>query len=189
MAIPKINPNNKNNWKKKDYSQIDLELTGPGTGRERKKKEPTWSDYKLNANKSAFLELFSQLGHIKKTCEALDIYPAQPQRWRRRDPEFAQAFEEAKQIAAQNLEDEAYRRAVEGVDEDVFFKGEKCGVVKKYSDSLLTTLLKGMFPEKYRERYEHTVGPAPVEFDASKLTEEELETVERILNKALLPEK
>ncbi len=182
----KINPNNKNNWKKKDYTKIDLELTGPGTGRKREKKEkPNWSDYRLNSMKSAFLELFSQLGHLGRTVDTLGIARSQPSRWRRRDPEFAQAYEEAKEIAAQNLEDEAYRRAVEGVDEPVYFKGAKCGAVTKYSDSLLTTLLKGAFPEKYRERYEHQVGPAPVEFDVSKLSEEELETLERIVSKGL----
>lgn len=189
MAKLKINPNNKINFKKKDYSQIDLELTGPGTGRKREeKKPPTWSDYRLNSVKSAFLELFSKTGHVKQTCEALDVSLSQPARWRRRDPEFAEAYEEAKQIAAQNLEDEAYRRAVEGVDEPVFFKGDECGTVKKYSDSLLTTLLKGNFPEKYRERYEHTVGGPAVKFDATKLNEEELETLDRILAKAIQEE-
>ena len=54
------------------------------------------------------------------------------------------------------LEDEATRRAVEGVEGPVFFQGRQCGVVRKYSDTLLIFRLKAMRPEKYSERRETT---------------------------------
>ena len=55
-------------------------------------------------------------------------------------------------------EDEAVRRAHDGVDEPVFYQGKACGVVRKYSDTLLIFLLKGRRPEKYRDRPSHAVG-------------------------------
>lgn len=46
-------------------------------------------------------------------------------------------------------EEEAHRRAVEGWDEGVYFKGELCGQERKFSDRLLELLLKADNP-KYR---------------------------------------
>ena len=69
-------------------------------------------------------------------------------------------FEEASEDAADSLEAEARRRAVEGVEEPVgWYKGQAGGVVRKYSDTLLIFLLKGRRPELYRERFEHS-GPS-----------------------------
>lgn len=57
------------------------------------------------------------------------------------------------------LEQEAYRRAVEGVEEPVYQGGELVGTVRRYSDKLLEFLLRGRRPQVYREN----AGPdAPV---------------------------
>jgi len=71
--------------------------------------------------------------------------------WRTEDPEFAERWEEAMRIGAEALEDEAKRRAFDGVDEPVFFQGVAMDTVRKYSDTLAIFLLKGAMPEKYRE--------------------------------------
>lgn len=74
-------------------------------------------------------------------------------------------FEQAKEQAADLLEDEAVRRANEGVLEPVFYQGEQCGSIRRYPDGLMQFLLRGAKPEKYnRERVEHS-GPdgGPVE--------------------------
>jgi len=104
--------------------------------------------------KRLFLEAFVKTGQKKKACEAVGISGAQPRRWAQSDELFQQEYERAKFVAAEILEDEAHRRAVEGVDEPVWYKGEEVGSVKKYSDTLLIFLLKGLKPEVYRERYE-----------------------------------
>ena len=69
-----------------------------------------------------------------------------------RDAEYAAMFQEAKEQAADHLECEARRRAVEGVEEPVYYKGEVCGTIRKYSDLLLIFLLNGARPEKYRDK-------------------------------------
>lgn len=59
------------------------------------------------------------------------------------NPDFAEQLEDAMDCAADVLEAEARRRAVDGYEEDVYYKGEFVGTTTKYSDSLLALLLKG----------------------------------------------
>jgi hypothetical protein len=55
------------------------------------------------------------------------------------------------------LEDEAVRRAYEGVEKPVCQMGKEVGVIREYSDTMLIFLLKGLRPAKYRERYDVVV--------------------------------
>ena len=79
--------------------------------------------------------------------------------WRAADPVFAAAWDDAVEAGADVLEDEARRRAVEGVEEPALYMGrivkDEQGnmlTVKKYSDTLMVLLLKGRRPNVYRER-------------------------------------
>jgi hypothetical protein len=71
---------------------------------------------------------------------------------RREDKEFAAEWDRALELAVGMFEDEAARRAVHGIDKPVFYQGEQCGVIREYSDTLLTVLLKAHKPDMYRER-------------------------------------
>jgi hypothetical protein len=76
------------------------------------------------------------------------------QRWyelRAADEGFAEGWAQAVEQGTQMLEDEARRRAVDGVDEPIFQKGELAGHVRRYSDNLLMFLLRGRRPALYRE--------------------------------------
>jgi hypothetical protein len=77
------------------------------------------------------------------------------QEWNKQ-PEFKAAFEQAAEDATDLLEEEARRRAIEGVPEPHFYEGW-VRVVQKYSDSLLMFLLKGK-REAYREKRSFGVG-------------------------------
>jgi hypothetical protein len=68
--------------------------------------------------------------------------------WLKADPGYKAAFEDVQDQAAQALEDEAVRRAYEGVERPVYQGGEKVGVVREYSDTLLIFLLKGAAASK-----------------------------------------
>jgi hypothetical protein len=70
---------------------------------------------------------------------------------RERDDEFALEWSQAVERGTQVLEDEARRRAVDGVEEPVYQGGELVGVVRKYSDRLLEFLLRARRPAVYRE--------------------------------------
>ena len=59
----------------------------------------------------------------------------------------------ADKMAADLLEEEAFRRAVEGDTQVVYYKGQEVGRKRVYSDQLLAILLKGKKPQ-YRENVE-----------------------------------
>ena len=74
--------------------------------------------------------------------------------------DFAKDWKSA--LAGRNmLEDEAIRRAKDGVREKPVYQGGKLvGHVQEYSDTLLIFLLKGARPEKYRDRVQQELsGP------------------------------
>ena len=102
--------------------------------------------------KEAILETFRDCCNISKSCKKNKITRTTFYRWLNDDTAFKQSFNEAAQIAIGVLEDEAKRRALEGVSEPVYYLGKKVGTVKKYSDTLLIVLLKAHAPEKYKER-------------------------------------
>ena len=108
--------------------------------------------------RQAFLAALAETANVLKSSELTKIARRMAYDWRAADPDFADAWERALDIGADALEDEAVRRAVEGVDEPVFYQGEAVGVVRKYSDTLLIFLLKGRRPEKYRDRLSHAIG-------------------------------
>ena len=82
----------------------------------------------------------------------------------------------AQECAADVLEAEACRRAVEGVEKPVgWYKGEPGGYVREYSDILTIFLLKGLRPEKYRDRVE--MRGALAHIDISQLPDHLLQRV------------
>jgi hypothetical protein len=121
----------------------------------------------------AFCAALRQRGNVQDACEATGIARRTAYQWRSDDTDFAAAWDEALDEAADRMEREAFRRAVEGTNEPVYHQGQEVGAVRKYSDTLLIFLLKAARPEKYRERTEtrHT-GLTPDE--AKNLPDEEL---------------
>ncbi len=106
--------------------------------------------------KKAFLEAFRRSGNITLAARCVRVSRRSHYRWLSRDSGYGQAFEIARVEAADLLEDEARRRAVEGVEEPVgWYKGEPGGVVRRYSDTLLIFLMKALMPEVYGNRVDH----------------------------------
>lgn len=77
------------------------------------------------------------------------------------EPDFSAAWDEAVAAATDAMVSEARRRAVRGTDEPVFYQGAICGVVRKYSDTLLMFLIKKERPE-YRDTQPDRNPPAPL---------------------------
>jgi hypothetical protein len=120
----------------------------------------------------AYLLTLSWCGNVTLAAKAAGVDRSMIYKWRNGvagrpndhgDEAFRAAEKIAKEMAADRLEEEAWRRAVDGVDEPVgFYRGEPGAWVKRYSDTLLIFLLKGLRPEKYRERYEHSGRDKPI---------------------------
>jgi hypothetical protein len=79
--------------------------------------------------------------------------------WRDADHEFRAAWDEALEYGADRLEDEAFRRAHDGVEKPLVSGGkivkddEGAAIrVREYSDTLMCLLLKSRRPDKFRER-------------------------------------
>ena len=99
-----------------------------------------------------FVSELAETGQVKKACEAAGITRRVAYYWRYQHAEFGLAWKNAMKIAVSVLEDEAHRRAHDGVEEPIYHLGKCVGTVHKYSDTLLIFLLKGADPNKYRDR-------------------------------------
>ena len=99
-----------------------------------------------------FLKHLAEYGNIKKAAELSNISYSAIFRYRKKNKKFNKEMESALESAAVLLEDEAKRRAIEGIEEPIFYKGQSTGSKIKYSDKLLITLLKAHYPEKYAEK-------------------------------------
>lgn len=106
----------------------------------------------IKNRKNSFLAAFSECGVISRAAEIAGIDRGAHYRWIQDDLEYAKAFHDAEEVAAERLEEEARRRAVEGTERPVYYQGQQCGTIREYSDTLLIFLLKGAKPEKYAER-------------------------------------
>jgi hypothetical protein len=107
--------------------------------------------------KRRVLEKLERCGFIVTACAGI-VTDRTFYLWRRADPDFAAAAEAAVARYVESLEQEADRRAVEGVPRGIYYKGQLVATEREYSDSLLMFRLKALAPERYRERQEVT-GP------------------------------
>lgn len=131
------------------------------------KKRPRWA--------KAFLAALARTGNIRQSCEAAEIGRTTVYALRESDPTFAADWLEALDESADLLEQEVRRRAEQGVQRLKFHNGAAIMVQAlspegiplvndknepimvpyiehEYSDTLAIFLLKGIRPEKYRER-------------------------------------
>ena len=119
-----------------------------------------------------FLAVLRETGNVSAAARQAGTSRSVCYRHRRRHAGFAAAWEDAVEEAADRLEMEAFRRAVDGVEEERFFGGQVIGEVTRYSDSLLMFLLRARRPAIY--------GPRP-ETDAVKSAADETENDEQFL--------
>jgi hypothetical protein len=106
-----------------------------------------------------FLQYLAETGNVSRSVKLIGSSAARVYTLRHNDPAFRQAWDEAEQIAADRLEEEAWRRAVEGFDEPVVSGGKlvrdedgNAIMVRRYSDVLLIRLLAAHRPQKFDRR-------------------------------------
>lgn len=108
--------------------------------------------------KAIYINKLAELGLEAHARKAARVTIGQLRKAMEADPDFAEQVEEAQLFAAEVLEQEARRRAVEGVDRDVYYKGEVVGVETQYSDTLLIALLKANNPTKFNQNNMNITG-------------------------------
>lgn len=98
------------------------------------------------------------LAYLGKTANvsAAARFAGQPRsvvyEYRKREAAFAAAWLQALEEAADRLEMEVLRRAVDGVKEDKFYQGAVVGEFTRYSDNLLMFLLKARRPALFNSQ-------------------------------------
>jgi len=112
----------------------------------------------------AFLTEYLQTWSVTKASERSGISRRTHYHWLAlnndetpKDPCYTNAFNAARDINVELMEDEARRRAVGGVEKNVYYRGKVVGQERIYSDSLLVVLLKANKPKKYKDRIEQNI--------------------------------
>jgi hypothetical protein len=121
---------------------------------------PRGRSVRTDRARETFLEVLAASCNVSEAARKAGMSRRAAYDWREADETFAAAWDDAEQEAADKLEREAWRRAVEGTDKPVTFQGVITATYKEYSDRMLEILLKGHRPEKYAERskVEHSGG-------------------------------
>lgn len=136
-----------------------MATTKAGKGKRTRGGEPRKTSRLLGAREggkkarqNAFLAVYSETGNLTAAAQAAGVTRRQHYEWAE-DPEYRKAFNDAQEQATDALEAEARRRAYQGVEEPTgWYQGSPGGYVTRYSDTLLIFLLKGMRPDRYKER-------------------------------------
>lgn len=108
-----------------------------GKKRTRAKTRTKSTEQVEHQKKGAALKAYVEFGTVTAACRAVGIGRTTWYYWRTHDKEFDIAVREAEEEVADDLEQEAIKRAKEGK-----------------SDTLMIFLLKGLRPERYKDRRE-----------------------------------
>jgi hypothetical protein len=114
-----------------------------------------------------FLEALATGASITAAARAAGVDRRTPYKWREGNAAFDEEWVSHMESGTDALEDEARRRAHDGVKRPIYHAGKRVGFVTEHSDQLMMFILRARRPEKYRERQaiEHS-GPdgGPIRF-------------------------
>lgn len=129
----------------------------PQRARKRRQGQRMSAEEKRIAQE-AFLKAFASTANVRAACMKAGIDRSQVYRWQEHDENFGFRFKQATADANDMLFGEAWRRAVQGVEKPVLYRGgvvyeideqgkRKMITTREYSDQLLSLLLKARLPE------------------------------------------
>lgn len=117
---------------------------------------------------------------VRKAARIAGVNVTMPFHRRKTDECFKRSWREAANIGTELMEQEAARRAFHGTIKPVFHKGEECGSIREYSDTLMIFLLKARRPDKYREGIEDVVGRGNMTVNINVVNVDKIEDVQGI---------
>jgi hypothetical protein len=138
-----------------------------------------------DARQRAYLIDYANNGGVENASRVAGVSREAIWKWRKADPQFEEKELSAKSMFAERLEREALRRAVEGIDKGVWYKGKRIGSEIEYSDSLLAALLKANIPDKFNDMIKVGGSENPIKVMALGLNLDSEETHD-IIDKILL---
>jgi hypothetical protein len=129
--------------------------------------------------KKKFLNTLARCGSVARSARLSGITKGTVYNLLKKDKRFREKFEEAKAIANDLIEQEMRRRAIDGIEKQVYTKNHQPAgywvldgkvvdsstpearwipiIIREYSDSLLAKLADGAFPMKYKKNDSITV--------------------------------
>jgi len=126
-----------------------------------------------------FLEALAETGVVSLAAAIAGTSRTRVYELRNKNAAFAKRWEDAEERAADALEAEAWRRAVDGVPEPLVSAGKLVRdddslpiAIRRYSDPLMISLLKARRPERFKDRavVEHDVSDRLADrLDAARL--------------------
>ena len=84
-----------------------------------------------------FLDRLAVHGNARAACRAVGLSAESAYRLRRRDADFARAWDAAVLLGRDNSVEVLSERAIEGVEEEIWFRGEMIGTRRRYDSRLL----------------------------------------------------
>lgn len=87
--------------------------------------------------KALFLDRMACHGNARAACRAVGLSREAAYKLRRRDALFARAWAAALVLARENGEQVLGERAIEGVEEEIYYRGELIGTRRRYDSRLL----------------------------------------------------
>jgi len=103
----------------------------------------------LSPEQVEFLRAYLCVGSIARAAKLSGIHRQRHFEWMR-SARYVECFTEAQSQTAIALEEEARRRALNGVLEPIYQSKELVGYKRRFSDSLLAMLLEANNPEKFK---------------------------------------
>lgn len=104
------------------------------------------------AKRRKFLDALSETGDVSAAAKVAGLARGEALRLREEDETFRTEWDDAHESAVDALEAEARRRALEGDEEDIYYRGEVVGTKIRKSDGMLEFLLKAYRPEKFASK-------------------------------------
>jgi len=105
---------------------------------------PTWAD--------AFIAALTGDPNVSRSAAAAGVSRKSAYAAKKKSALLAELWDEALNISTDELASEARRRAMEGVEEPIYYDGIRVGTRTIYSDKLMVLLLRAHRPAMYAER-------------------------------------
>lgn len=107
-------------------------------------------------DKDHFIEILRTVGLEAKACNEAGYRLSAYRKACAEDPIFQEQVDEIIELYYDEVEAEAHRRAVEGVEEGIYYQGGMVGTKKVYSDALLIKILSARRAKVYGDKKEIT---------------------------------
>lgn len=133
------------------------------------------------ARRAAFLKALRASLNVSAAARKAGIANSTVYRHRQANARFRAEWDAALAEAVDDVESNVLRRAIEGVERPVFYRGEKVGSIRTYSDALGMFVLKAKRPEVYaRLMGAGGAVPTPAEMTEEQARAEVLRRLDRL---------